>query len=431
MQAKTVRIACRAAATVRLRDIELSQGNLCELSVDNHERLRASITHHGFTFPIAIWRDGDRYRLLDGHARVLTLRKMAEEGWTVPDLPAVLVDAADEGEAMRKLLAARSQYHKTTAQGLYEFLGQYQITLDDVINVADVGIDFDKFKAEYYDPSGAGPSGRDVGGDSVPSQPGAELNSTWQVQPGDVWSVGRHRLICGDCTNPTIGSAAMGTPIDQLLTDPPYEYGKRTGNRGGNKSITKPIANDDAQADAIDDYAVFYAGFLQHVRWAEHNTAYVFSGGRELHSLRIAFDSVGLHFSSYLIWLKNNHTLGRTDYSSQCEFIAYGWNNKHRFYGGFSSNVLEYALPVKNDLHPTMKPIDLLQRLLHDGSAPGAVVYDPFLGSGSTLMACEATDRICVGVEIDPAYCAVILQRATNAGLQCKRLGAVAPALVP
>lgn len=136
--------------------------------------------------------------------------------------------------------------------------------------------------------------------------------------------------------------------------------------------------------------------------------------GWELHNLRLAFDDCKLKFSSYLVWVKNNHVLGRQDYNGKHEFCAYGWKGKHKFYGDFSTTVLEFNKPLKNDLHPTMKPIELLSKLIQDGSKQDDIVYDAFLGSGSTLIACEQTKRICYGCEIEPKYIDVILRRYIN-----------------
>ena len=102
------------------------------------------------------------------------------------------------------------------------------------------------------------------------------------------------------------------------------------------------------------------------------------------------------------------------DYATKHELILYGWKGKHKFYGGFSTSILEYDKPVKSELHPTMKPIELLSRLIKDGSKEDMLVYDPFLGSGSTLIACEQTNRICYGMELDPSYIDVIIQRWEN-----------------
>ena len=119
-----------------------------------------------------------------------------------------------------------------------------------------------------------------------------------------------------------------------------------------------------------------------------------------------------------LIWVKNNHVLGRVDYAYKHEPIVYAWNTGgHKFYGGFQTSLIECPKPQSSDLHPTMKPVALLEVLVANSSQPGETVFDPFLGSGSTLLASENLGRVCYGIELNPGYAAVILQRAADAGL--------------
>jgi DNA modification methylase len=134
---------------------------------------------------------------------------------------------------------------------------------------------------------------------------------------------------------------------------------------------------------------------------------------QELHNLRLAIEDCGFKVSSYLVWIKNNHVLGRKDYSSKHEIVLYGWKDKHKFYGEFSTTVLEYDKPLKNEFHPTMKPVELVQRIIADGSPKGGVIFDSFLGSGTTLIAAETMEgnRSVYGFEISPHYCEVIMQR--------------------
>jgi DNA modification methylase len=246
--------------------------------------------------------------------------------------------------------------------------------------------------------------------DEVPEPPKDPV-----TKPGDLWILGKHRLLCGDSTNADhVMRVLCGKHVDQLLTDPPYgvDYGNKNEvlNRlDGGKRIQTPIANDN-----ITNYREFFASFLGVIPYADYNTVYIFMSGQELHSLRLAFDDAGITWSAYLVWVKNNHVLGRKDYNAKHEFVAYGWRGRHKFYGGFSTTVLEYDKPLKNDLHPTMKPVELVARLMRDGSTKDALVYDPFLGSGTTLIAAEQLGRVSCGMEISPAYCDVIIERWEN-----------------
>jgi DNA modification methylase len=257
--------------------------------------------------------------------------------------------------------------------------------------------------------------------DEAPAPPAVPVTKL-----GDVWVLDRHRVVCGDSTDPAVIAALLGDErVDSLVTDPPYgvdygakneflnEYSKthRASARGSAGSIArseKRIANDVDQ-----DYRPWFTSWLRLIPWAEYGTAYVFMSSLILHELRGAIDDAGLTWGDYLLWVKNGQVFGRKDYHSRHEFILYGWPQRHRFYGpvGGRGTVLEYARPSKSELHPTMKPIALLEQLLSDGSPDGSIILDLFGGSGSTLIACEASHRRARLVELDPAYCDVIVER--------------------
>lgn len=232
------------------------------------------------------------------------------------------------------------------------------------------------------------------------------------IQQGDLFQLGKHMLKCGDCTDNKYYNF-INKPIDMLLTDPPYGVDYSSKNKflnsldGGDRN-EKPIQND-----SIEDYRTFFYNFLTNTSpfLNDYNTTYIFMSGLELHNLRLAFEESGYKFSSYLVWLKNNHTLSRMDYNPKVEYCLYGWKNHHKFYGDFSTDVLEFDKPHTSKLHPTMKPIDLLVKLINDGSPQNGTVLDVFGGSGSTLIACEQTNRACYMMEYDPQYCQVIINR--------------------
>ena len=168
----------------------------------------------------------------------------------------------------------------------------------------------------------------------------------------------------------------------------------------------------DIKNDAIDDYRKFFAGFMSIIPFAEINSFYAFISSQKLHNLRLAFDDVGMYFSSILIWLKNQHVVSWIDYMFKTEYILYGWKGKHRFYGASNSmNVFEFDKPVRSKLHPTMKPVELIVRLIKNSSLEGEIVYDAFAGSGTTLIAAEETGRVCYAAELDENYCDVVVVR--------------------
>ncbi len=230
---------------------------------------------------------------------------------------------------------------------------------------------------------------------------------------GDTWELGTHRVRVGDCTVPsTVVEFLKGKTVDQVVTDPPYgvdyaEKNKFLDQISPSKRITRTIENDQI----IKDYRVFYGSFLKAIPFSRYNTIYIFMAGMHLHELRGAFDDTKVKWGDYLIWLKNQPVFGRKDYMAKHEFIVYAWKGTHKFYGGTPTTILQYNRPSKSPYHPTTKPVGLVEKLIQDGSTEGALLYDPFLGSGTTLLACERRDRVCYGMELDPHYMDVIIYR--------------------
>jgi len=240
----------------------------------------------------------------------------------------------------------------------------------------------------------------------VPEEPKSKL--------GEIYQLGRHKIMCGDCTK-DIHKLLGETKIDQLVTDPPYGVNYSAKNEFLNKIDKGSRIQKNIQNDNIEDYRNFFTGFLSVIPFSDYNTCYIFMAGLHLHELRMAIEDSGITCGDYLVWVKNNHVLGRKDYNPKHEFIVYGWKGRHKFYGKENlTTVFEYDKPLVNDLHPTMKPVEILVKIINDGSSKNAYIYDPFLGSGSTLIACEQTGRTCYGMEIDPAYIDVIIQRWEN-----------------
>jgi DNA modification methylase len=255
------------------------------------------------------------------------------------------------------------------------------------------------------------------------------LPSKARTAPGDLYTLGRHRLLCGDSTDAAVVAAACaGERVDLMLTDPPYGVDYVGKMRYLAQRGIGAASHQDIISDAERDYRAWFARFLQVVPWADHATFYIFMSSAHIHDLRLALDDVGLTCGDYLIWVKNTPVLSRKDYNQRTELVAmgfpsdepperaeftvYGWRQRHRFYGGFKrNNVLEYPRPKVSKLHPTMKPIEMLKQLTEDGSPCGGIVYEPFCGSGSTVIAAELLDRRCYAIELDPRYVDVAVQR--------------------
>lgn len=239
-----------------------------------------------------------------------------------------------------------------------------------------------------------------------------------QISPGDVFTLGSHRLICGDAKDPNIIAKLIGkAQVDLILTDPPYGVAVVEGKEGfgDHTSSHRKIENDHIQSDA--EYRRFTKEWLEMVKpyLSKKNSIYIFNSDKMLFALRDGMVDAGCHFGQLLIWLKTQAVVGRLDYLPQHELLAYGWIGTHQFHKSKDKSLLIYPRPSKSKLHPTMKPVGLLRRLILNSTKVRATVYDCFGGSGSTLLACEDTKRKCLMAELDPGYCRVIIDRFEKA----------------
>lgn len=250
----------------------------------------------------------------------------------------------------------------------------------------------------------------------------AALQQASFVEPGDVWQVGRHRLLCGDATKAADLATLMdGKQANLWLTDPPYRVAYKSAS-----GLT--IAND-----ALPE-AEFYEFLLSAFTAAKDvmapgASAYVFHADTEGVSFRRAFVEAGFHLSGCCIWVKDSLVLGRAPYQYQHEPILFGWakTGKHAWYADRKqTTVWQFAKPKRNKNHPTSKPVDLLAYPIGNSTQANAIVLDTFAGSGSTLIAAEQTNRIAYCMELDPKYASVILRRYVEhtgdaAGVRCER----------
>lgn len=249
----------------------------------------------------------------------------------------------------------------------------------------------------------------------------------YKINKGEIYVLGKHRLYCGDCTiQANVGALMDESKANMVLTDPPYGVDYSEKNKflnsisPGNRNQT-PIENDKEV-----DIRVLIKDCLEIIPFAEYNTIYVFSRGKNIAGMIFAFKDAECYYSQDLKWIKNNHVLGRLDYMPKSENIIYGWKGKHKFYGGFQTDVIFEDKPLSSKEHPTMKPINLLKNLILHGSQENEIVYDGFGGSGSTLIACEQTKRRCFMMELDEKYCSVIIERWEKlTGKQAIKIGSL------
>ncbi|QJC21503.1 site-specific DNA-methyltransferase [Arcanobacterium buesumense] len=252
----------------------------------------------------------------------------------------------------------------------------------------------------------------------------AALEAAAFVQRGDVWTVGRHRLVCGDATSQTDVELLMGgKKANLVLTDPPYNVAFESGSG-------LSIKNDKMAGDKFYDF--LHAALTNMAGVCEKSaSAYVFHADTEGLNFRRAFLEAGFYLSGCCIWVKDSLVLGRSPYQWQHEPVLFGWvkTGKHRWYADRKQTTIwNFAKPRKNSDHPTSKPLDLLAYPIQNSTQANAIVLDTFAGSGSTLMACEAADRIAYCMELDEKYASVILRRYAEhtgdaAGVTCLRGG--------
>ena len=247
--------------------------------------------------------------------------------------------------------------------------------------------------------------------DEVPEAP--EIPAT---KSGDIWVLGDHRLICGDSTDESVLDALLDDHlVDMVFTDPPYNvnYGDTAKDKVRAKSGAKAgrkIMNDNLGGE----FEAFLAKACANMLRVTKGALYICMSSSELDTLQSAFRSSGGKWSTFIIWAKNTFTLGRSDYQRQYEPILYGWkegNDRHWCGARDQGDVWFFNKPHKNDLHPTMKPVELVCQAVKNSSKSKDIVLDSFGGSGSTMIACEKLGRQARMIELDPIYCDVIVKR--------------------
>lgn len=231
---------------------------------------------------------------------------------------------------------------------------------------------------------------------------------------GDLYEIGEHRLLCGDSTDSdTVAKLMNGEKADMVFTDPPYLMDFTGGiHADGSKSFNSKhgvIKNDKMSKEEGDD---FLDAINSNIQLFTKGAFYICFYRLKLGEYFASLKRTGLEVRSLITWNKGNHTLSNSDYMSKCEHIFYGWVSEHNFYGGNNGmDIWEIPRTQKNELHPTMKPIPLCEKAINDASKVNDLVFDLFLGSGSTMVASHQLKRKCYGMELDPKYCDVIVKR--------------------
>jgi DNA modification methylase len=234
---------------------------------------------------------------------------------------------------------------------------------------------------------------------------------------GDLFEIGEHRLLCGDSTDSDAVAKLMdGQKADMVFTDPPYLMdfdGGMTTNKEGNWTKSFNATHGGIKNDKMDKSkeADFLDGINSNIQLFTKGAFYICFYRLKLGDYFASMDRTGLKTRTLITWNKGNHTMSNSDYWSKCEHIFYGWIEEHNWYGGNDYDIWDISRTQKNDLHPTMKPIPLCEKAITNSSKENNIVFDLFLGSGSTMVAAHQLNRKCYGMELDPKYCQVIVDR--------------------
>lgn len=362
-------------------------------------QIAGSIAEFGFVNPVLV--GGDNI-IIAGHGRVMAAKKLG-----LKTVPTIKLDHLTENQRRALVIADNKiaenagwdeELLRLELQNLadedfdLDLLGFDDVELDDLLT----SLDDDEAAALH---------------ENIP-----EVQENPVSRTGDIWIMGEHRLLCGDSTSEADMKKLMaGELADMVFTDPPYNvnYGDtakdKLRSKGGAKAGRK-IMNDNLG----DDFQAFLTAACKNMLAHTKGALYICMSSSELDTLQSAFRNAGGKWSTFIIWAKNTFTLGRSDYQRQYEPILYGWKDGNdRYWCGArdQGDVWFYNKPQKNDLHPTMKPVDLVVRGIKNSSKTLDIVLDPFGGSGSTLIAAEHTGRQARLIELDPKYVDVIVRR--------------------
>ncbi len=358
-------------------------------------QIAASMIEWGWTNPVLIGQDG---QILAGHGRVLAARKL---GYS--DCPVMIAEGWSEAKK-RAYILADNRIAENAGWDDAMLRTELEALQADGFDIDLTGFDPDALAellaGEETDQTG------EVDDDDVPDEAVAVVSC-----PGDLWVLGEHRLLCGDATDPQdYARLLVDGPADMVFIDPPYNVDYANSAKDRLRGTQRPILNDNLGAAFHDFLLAALTPTLAHCRGA----IYIAMSSSELDVLQAAFRAAGGRWSTFIIWAKNKFTMGHADYQRQYEPILYGWpeDAKRHWCGDRDQgDVWHINRQHRNDLHPTMKPVELVERCLRNSSRPGEIVLDGFGGSGTTLIAAHKSGRRARLMELDPKYVDVIVRR--------------------
>lgn len=395
------------------------------------EQVAKSIKEFGFNQPIVIDKKGV---IIVGHGRYEAAKLLG-----LSDVPVIEVELTEE----------QAKAYRLADNKLNESEWEMDLVIEELKGLSEDMLDLTGFDKDLI----IEPEDKDDDVPGFPKEPKSKL--------GDLYELGNHRVLCGDSTKEECFEKLMnGAKAQMCFTDPPYNVDyKGGGSYANHKKGAKNregMKNDNMSKEQFKE---FLYSAMQLINKNTNGGVYVCMSSSELDSLKESFERAGGHWQSFIIWVKNNFTLSRADYQNTYEIILYGWSDKtknHYFLGdrdvanvwedlselktefdgenttisfsGFKVkikgkaegqvvrkkqkiDIWRYDKPISSKQHPTMKPVQLIFEAIRNSSKEEEIVLDTFLGSGSTLIACEKTNRVCYGMELDPKYIDVIVQR--------------------
>jgi DNA modification methylase len=371
---------------VNIEDLKPAEYNPREMTKKQAEDLKNSLEIFGMAEPIVVNGAPERFNVVIGGHQRLSIWRLNHK--TIPCVYISIPDIKKEQELNIRL-------NKNTGQWNFDMLANFEEEL-----LKQAGFDSRELDKIFE---------KNLGGDDAPPVEKGQAVS----KLGEVYLLGRHRLVCGDALNPThINLLMQDRKADMVFTDPPYLMGfEGNVHADGSKSFNAShgaIKNDKM---SLADGEKFVEDFVNIIKLYTKGAYYICFYRLGLQYIFKALEKHDLEYKSIIIWDKGNHTLSNSDYMSKYEPIVYGWINEHKFFGKPAFDIWDVKRTAKNDLHPTMKPVELCTRAIKNSSERNDMVLDLFGGSGSTLIACEQSERTCYTMELDPNYCDVIRKR--------------------
>lgn len=413
---ETVRVECEGADMVALEHLQAFQGDLKTLSDENYGRLRALILRLGFSEPVGVWRHNVDRKIINGHQRLRTLLRMRDEGVIVPaEIPVNWIEAASEREAKEKVLSLTSQFGTVTLEGLEGFAREAELDLPDL------AADF-RFP-ELPDLAKMIESEQELEDPPVPELPDRAITKS-----GDLWIMGDHKLLCGDSTCPEAVAALMGgEKADCVFTSPPYavgiEYGTYKDTIENLRAMLPTQANLWADVIVEGGFAVVNFGDIAGGREAaEEEEPCEFPMAIEYWPI---FRAAGWRLWARRIWCKPNARVhapwtmttnrAATDWEHVWTWVRSGKpldiRNGALDRQGWFDTTHESGVDVKKEVHGAGMAVGCAHRMLRVHSRRHRIVYEPFAGTGTTLITAEQLGRRCFGIEIEPQYADVCVQR--------------------